>query len=145
MIKEQEGKDIRTTGKSAKSLQVKQKRTRGRFASGWELVGIGYWHFLFSKQGRGPKGFAPPKKILKWVRNKKIKFVDDKGKVLSDQRTAFLVNRKIAFEGTEIYKNPKKGVNLERIISKHEKELVKNTAAEIKQEYEKELNRIIIS
>ena len=146
MIAEQRGKGIANTGFSADSLRVEQQqRTSGRFTAEWQLVGVGYWNFLFSGQGRKPGKGAPIRKILKWVRQRGIQFRDDRGRFMSFNRTAYLINRKIAMLGTEIFQTPSKGVNLEKIVDRHISKLSSDVASSIVQEYEKELNKIIIS
>jgi hypothetical protein len=147
MIIEQRSKGIANTGFSASSLRVVQSRTTasGRFISNFELVGIGYWNFLFSKKGRKPGKFAPVNKIMQWVRQRRIQFRNlDTGKFLTTKQTAFLINKGIRDQGTRIFQTPSKGVNIERIIDRHLSNAGDELAKEIVQDYEERLNKIII-
>ena len=131
----------RVSGYSAASLRVQQsRRSGGQFTANWELVGVGYWATLFRGIGRKPGKFAPPREILKWVRQKNITFQDK-----TPRQTAFLINRKLKEEGSLIFRDKRRGIRLDEILKKHEPTLVTNVGKSIVQEYEKRLNQIIIS
>ena len=135
MISEQRRKGITSSGRSIASLNIK----------GDTLVGIGYWEFLF--RGKGVKTFPPAKAIDDWLKVKpelQHIFRDEKGRFLDRKQIGFLIRRKIAREGTEIFKDPRKGVDIEVIINRHSTELAEGVAEDIAQTFAEDLNKIII-
>lgn len=140
MIKEQRNKGIPASGRSRDSLTITGSRTRGAV-----LEGVGYWSFLFSGQGTGPGSFPPPLNMFKWIKQKGIKFIDfATGRFMSDKRAAFLAGQKIKREGTEIFKNPSKGVNIDTIINRHIDKMGEDLATDIQQKFIKEIDKVII-
>lgn len=61
--------------------------------------GVDYLYFL--DKGRGPGKFPPPESLRQWVNSKPVPVAP------------YVIGRKIAREGTEIFKNPSKGIQLE--------------------------------
>ena len=96
-------KNITNTGEAAKSLEVQYGENFVR------SVGIFYLEFLDT--GRGSGKFPPLAPIMKWARQKLG--ITDENELKS---VAFLVARKIAKLGTEIFRDNKKGIELEKKI-----------------------------
>ena len=109
-------KNLDSSGEASNSLEVEENK----------LLGNDYIYFL--DQGRKPGKFPPPQNIRDWVRDK-LTIGDDESSV------AYLVGRKIANEGTEIYKDKTKGIQLDNLIKTMLKELYK----EIEEEAVKEV------
>ena len=104
-------KNIDASGEASGSLEVK----------GNQLLGSSYLYYL--DQGRGPGKFPPS--IINWIRTKL-------GLEGSEAKQAdFLVRRKIAHEGTEIYKNKSKGIELDSLIEETLNELIKELPSEV--------------
>ena len=103
-ISQYNAKGMRASGYAADSLRVENKQKP-------RLVGAEYWAFLFSGQGRRPGRFPPVQNIIDWIEDKGITVED------SINQTAFLIGRKIAQEGTEIYKRPSEGIDLKKIVN----------------------------
>ena len=73
------------------------------------IIGLSYIYFLW--KGRQPGKQPPPENMLSYVENKPIVNTE-----LKPRSIAYLIGRKIGREGTEIYKNPSKGLQLEEEI-----------------------------
>lgn len=105
------------TGDAANSLEIKDNA----------LYGNDYIYFL--DQGRSPGKFPPVQNIQEWVRSQ-LGISDEK----EVKQVAFLVGRKIANEGTDIFRNKSKGIRLgelvEETLNELEKELPDQVAAE---------------
>lgn len=62
-------------------------------------------YFKWMDQGRGPGKFPPRQTIEDWIRVKNIKpFTDKKGRPIPIKSQAFLISRKMANEGTTIFR-----------------------------------------
>lgn len=93
--------------------------------------------FKYMIIGRGPGGFPPPDKILSWVEKNPGLLASAKAhfKYITEKGLAFIIGRKIAREGTDIYQGKRKGVgfleameaNMPTLLS----ELVRNDAIKI--------------
>lgn len=90
-------KGIDDTREASNSIRIetREQGTQINIAS----IGIDYLYYL--DQGRGPGRFPPVDKIEQWVANKPVDI------------DPFLVGRKIAREGTTIYKDRSKGIMLD--------------------------------
>ena len=95
------------TGGAASSLEVK----------GNQLLGNDYIYYL--DQGRRPGRFPPVKNMIEWV-NSKLGIQGKEAKSI-----AFLVGRKLANEGSEIFKDKSKGIRLDELIDETLEELYK--------------------
>lgn len=99
-----EQKGLVASGMTSESLEV-----RGNQLLGDESI-------FYLDKGRGPGKFPPVDNIRQWVRQKLG---------LEDDGVAYLVGRKIATEGTEIYKDNSLGLELDRLIDEMLEELNK--------------------
>ena len=106
-------KGMNTTGSAVNSLSIK----------GNKLYGNSYIYQLV--HGRKPGKFPPVQALRDWVRAK-LK-VDEK-KVNS---VAYLVGRKIARHGTDIFLKKRDGVDLETLLTKADEDLTKRIAEEM--------------
>jgi hypothetical protein len=96
------------TGGAASSLEV----------DGNKLLGNDYIYYL--DRGRAPGKFPPIKNIQEWVR-RKLGISDEK----EAKQVAYLVGRKIARDGTEIFRDKTKGIQLDMLVSEMLDELTK--------------------
>ncbi len=96
----------RNSGAAANSLEV----------DGNKLLGNDYIYYL--DKGRAPGKFPPVQPIRDWVRNK-LGVEDSQVNSVS-----YLVGRKIANEGTEIFKDNSKGIRLDELVDNMLDELV---------------------
>lgn len=79
---------------------------------GGVLYGAHYMQYLVT--GRGPGKFPPPDKMTDWV-NANPDILDRARQVfrsITAQQLGFLIGRKIAREGTDIYQGKKPGIDL---------------------------------
>jgi len=110
-------KNLDASGKASDSLEIQ----------GSKLVGNDYIYFL--DKGRAPGRFPPVSNIRDWVRTK-LGISDEK----EINSVGFLVGRKMAREGTEIFKNKSKGLQLDNLVEEMlndlQKELPDAVAAE---------------
>jgi hypothetical protein len=104
-------KGIDATGSASASLEV----------SGNKLMGNEYLYFL--DQGRGPGKFPPS--LLGWVRSK----LGLEGR--EAKQVDFLVRRKIANEGTGIFQDKSKGIQLDSLVDEMLDELTKELPSEV--------------
>ena len=88
-------KNIDNSGTASNSIRIDVDEHNLKVRS----LGIGYMHFL--NVGRAPGKFPPVSVIVDWVNSKPVEI------------NPFLVGRKIAREGTEIFKNRSKGIMLD--------------------------------
>ena len=100
---DQAQKKIRASGESAASLKFSASATSG------QLKGADY--FFFQIVGRRPGKFAPPAAIIRWIKDKGI---TPQGKTTIEQ-LAYLINRKMARQGTDIYTGKREGLSFNEI------------------------------
>lgn len=98
-------KGLDNSGDAFNSLEV----------SGSKLLGNDYIYFL--DKGRAPGKFPPS--LMGWINNK-LGLKDREAKQVD-----FLVRRKISREGTEIFKNKSKGLELDKLVDEMLDELIK--------------------
>src|SRR5512145_2840339 len=97
-----DSKNISNTGEAARSLYVD-------WGENW-VKSIGIFYLEFLDTGRGPGKFPPIEPLIRWAQNKfGVDEVEARG-------IAFVVARKIANLGTEIYLNKGNGIELEKKI-----------------------------
>lgn len=96
------------TGGAASSLEVKDNK----------LLGNDYIYYL--DQGRAGGKYPPVQSIRDWVRQK-MGITDEQ----ENKQVAFLIGRKIANEGTEIFNDKTKGIQLELLVEQMLNELIK--------------------
>lgn len=115
--REMSSKNLDNTGEASNSLEVK----------GNQLLGNDYIYYL--DQGRRPGKFPPVQNLRDWVRSK-LGLDSAEAK-----QVAFLIGRKIANEGTTIYRNKSKGIELDSLVNEMldnlTKELPEQAAAEV--------------
>ena len=104
-------KNLDSSGNASASLRVDNNK----------LLGADYIYYL--DQGRAPGKFPPPRNLIEWVRQK-LNVTNSEAK-----SAAFLIGRKISREGTAIYNDKSKGLELD--------ELIADTLAELKKELPK--------
>lgn len=97
---EMRNKGLYNSGETSDSLDVKNNTLFGS-----EVI-------LYLDQGRKPGKHPPPQNIVEWVRSKLG--INDLKK---SRQIAYLVGRKISEKGTEIYRNKRKGLQLEDKIN----------------------------
>jgi len=90
-------KNIDTTGRASQSLRV--------VSSGNKAASVGIDYIEYLNRGRGPGKFPPIDKIAEWVDARNLEVAP------------YVIARKIANEGTEIYKDRTKGLMLEEKIT----------------------------
>lgn len=100
-------KGINNTGDAANSLEIIIDEGNNSV----KLIGNDYIYYL--NYGRGAGKFPPVQNIRDWVRSK-LGISDEK----QNKQIGYLVGKKIAEQGTEIYKNNSKGIELDSIIYK---------------------------
>lgn len=110
-------KGLSATGAAQDSLEV----------DGNKLLGNDYIYYL--DKGRKPGTFPPVDNIRDWVRDK-LGITEEK----EINQIAYLVGRKIKNEGTEIFKDNSKGIELDSIIEKEMEELMNDISDQAKVE-----------
>jgi hypothetical protein len=99
-------KGIDNTREASESLRIESDKDSVK------SIGVDYIEYL--DRGRPPGKFPPVDKIRQWVSTKPVEI------------NPYLVGKKISIEGTEIFKNPSKGLELDDKISKLQDELKKS-------------------
>jgi hypothetical protein len=114
-IKEQlQSKGIDNTGDAGNSLEVQDNTL------------LGYEYIYFLDQGRAPGKFPPVSNIRDWVRTKLG--IDEK----KADSVAYLVGRKISQEGTKIWKDKSKGLELDVLINEMLEQIYEDVSEEMK-------------
>lgn len=87
-------------------------------------------HFKYLVQGRGPGKFPPPDKMLEFVQNNPQVYWDAQRVFanITEQGLAFIIGRKIAREGTDIFTGKKQGINLQGAIEAPKEDFLKRLA-----------------
>ena len=98
-------KKIDNTKEAANSLRIDVDEQRERVRS------LGVFYIYFLDVGRKPGKFPPVDVIEEWARTKPV------------EANPYLVARKIAREGTEIYKNRSKGLELDKKRNRLQQEI----------------------
>ncbi len=96
IIEDQEDKNIRASGASAKSLKYKVKEVSGNITG----TLVGYNYFYWQEYGRSPGTLPPIEAIKKWIKAKGIKPVD-----ISETSLAWAIAKKIQKSGTRAKRN----------------------------------------
>lgn len=120
-----DSKGLSNTGKAKDSLRIEVKETLNKVNG--KSIGVDYLEVL--NTGRGPGKFPPPNKIEAWTETKPVEI------------DPFLVGRKIAREGTEIFKDKSKGIELDKLTAQAAKELTKKIAVGIAFDLQQKLNK----
>ena len=121
IIDQYEQKGIKASGKFERNMIIAR---RGRIVS----LTIPYYSQFISifkgrKPGRGPGAFPPVDAIKQWIRDKKLILRDYlTGQFVSKSernidKTAFLISRKIATKGTDIYQGKRQAIDIDQIIN----------------------------
>jgi len=92
---------------------------------GGQLLGADYIKYLIF--GRAPGGFPPPDKMLDYVEKNPEIFERAKQvfKYLTQKGLAYLIGRKLAREGSDIYQGKKQGIDFLGVMEKNFPELLK--------------------
>lgn len=114
IIADQQAKNLRSSGDSATSLRPVVEENRGM------LMGADY--IKYQVTGRGPGKFPPLENIEAWIMQKNLKLD------IPERSLAFLIGRKIATYGTDIYQKKREGLALKEITAKNLPELLRNIA-----------------
>ena len=87
-------------------------------------------HFKYLVQGRGPGKFPPPDKMLEFVQNNPQVYWDAQRVFanITEQGLAFIIGRRIAREGTDIFTGKKQGINLQGAIEAPKEDFLKMLA-----------------
>lgn len=94
---------MRAAGKDATgdlSRSVRYKLFVGNAILTLDFEALDYWRYVES--GRKPGKFPPRSAIRQWIDDKPIQpYPDSRGRIPTKDQLAFLISRKIAFEGIE--------------------------------------------
>ena len=111
-------KRLDASGQTSRELKVEvDKRNQASL--------VGPAHLVFLNVGRGPGKFPPIQNIQEWIQNKGLQGRDAQGRFIKQRSFAFLIARKIAREGTEIFKDKTKGLEFQKILEKRLPDLEK--------------------
>ncbi len=92
---------------------------------GGQLIGADYIKYLIF--GRSPGKFPPPDKMLDFVEENPQIYASAKQqfKYITQKGLAFLIGRKLAREGSDIYQGKKQGIDMLGVMEKNFPELLK--------------------
>jgi len=114
-FKQQRDRGIHASGKSEAGAELTATDTTG------EMKVFRYVWTNLTGVGRKPGKFPPIQMIRNWIDSKGIQPTD-----ISKDSLAFLIARKIARKGTDIFMNKRVGISLDEAIAKNEPEFLKN-------------------
>lgn len=123
---DQESKGIKSSGSSAASLRAEINDNGGAV--------YGSKYFYQQKHGRKPGKYPPIEDILNWIKAKGIQ-AD-----IPDRSLAFLIARKIAKSGTDIFQGKRPALNVEEKTKELLKKFIEDIMKDYKEEIKKELN-----
>jgi len=113
--------DAQTKGQKfpVSSLEHKEDNTGG------QLIGADYIKYLIF--GRSPGKFPPPDKMLDFVESNPEIYAKAKEqfRYITEKGLAFLIGRKLAREGSDIYQGKKQGIDFLGVMEKNMPELLK--------------------
>lgn len=109
IVKDQAVKRIKSSGASADSMDVFMSPSSGRL--------VGFQYIGAQVHGRRPGAFPPIEDIRAWIDREGIEPQD-----ISKDSLAFLIARKIARKGTDIYLGKRPGLDLDGIIQRRREE-----------------------
>lgn len=112
--KDLSSKNIDSTNNASNSIRIESTRNK--------VTSLGVDYLFYLNKGRGPGKFPPPQVIAEWANRKPVPI------------SPFLIGRKIAREGTEIFKNPSKGIQLGEKIERLKTEIKQNAPAWAKED-----------
>lgn len=117
--------------KTVEELKVQAPKQNFRVVvneDGGKLYAADYFRYLVL--GRGPGKFPPPDAMEKFVEKHPeiLQEARAKWKNISQRSLAFLIGRKIAQHGTDIYQGKRKGVDFLGAMEKNMPELLKEIA-----------------
>lgn len=87
--------------------------------SGGRLYAAHYFQYLIT--GRGPGKFPPPDSTLEWLADNPqvLERMKQVWKYITEQSAAYVIGRKIAQQGTDIYTGKKPGIDLLGVMEKN--------------------------
>ncbi len=98
-----------SSGATAQSLEIQE------ISRGAQLAGADNLQQLIT--GRRPGRFMPPDRALQYVKDKKIQPRPDKyGRIPSLKSLAYMINRKLATKGSDIYLGKRLGLDVKSIM-----------------------------
>lgn len=101
------------------SLEHKEDDTGG------QLLGADYIKYLIF--GRSPGGFPPPDKMLDFVKSNPEIYASAQQQFanITEKGLAFLIGRKLARDGSDIYQGKKQGIDFLGVMEENMPELLK--------------------
>ena len=122
MIRQYESKGIKASGSFSRNISISRQ---GRFKVVLRLPFYAEYitKFKSNRGGRGPGGFPPMDAIVQWIKDKGLQlrdFTTGRFKAKTDtnyRQAAYLIGRKIASQGTDIYKGKRQPIDLDEIIN----------------------------
>lgn len=115
--RDQREKGMESSGRSGASMHIESEQKKEK-ADG-QLYAMAYMQQQIT--GRRPGRFPPIKAILEWINEQGIE-PDD----ISKKSLAFLIARKIARKGTDIFQHKRPGIDLKGIVIAAEPEFKKD-------------------
>ena len=119
IIDEYEAKNIKASGRFERNMRV-GRRGRKFFLS---IPYYSQWISLFKGRspGRPPGKYPPTDAIIQWIKDKGLLLRDALGRFVSKsetnyKRSAYLISRKIAEQGTDIYQGKRQPIDIDKII-----------------------------
>lgn len=123
--------NLNASGETSESVKFNITRDTLRVTADENFV------FIQDGVGRGPGKFPPIDKIKDWIGNKNIQ------SDLSLNSLAFLIGRKIANEGTAIFRKERPGVNLKAILNNSLQITLTKFEKAIALEFDSDINKSI--
>jgi hypothetical protein len=119
IIDEYEANNLKASGSFERNMRV-GRRGRKFFLS---IPYYSQWISLFKgrRPGRGPGKYPPTDAIIQWIKDKGLLLRDALGRFVSKsetnyKRSAYLISRKIAEQGTDIYQGKRQPIDIDKII-----------------------------
>lgn len=127
---------LNTTGRASSSIRIRNQRN---------IIASGYISTLFQGVGRRPGKRPPIQAIYEWVVNKGIQFTRPGGAPMTFSQMAFSIANKIRDRGTRIYRDRRRGIQMDKIIEKNNNIYMPRIARDLKNTYVDAFNSTIIT
>ena len=127
---------LTSTGKARASIKIRNNRN---------IIAVGYISTLFRTVGRKPGKRPPIANIEEYVKAKPLRWSSDSGVPFTSLQMAFMIAKTIEKRGTRIYRDHRRGIQIQRIIQNNNNIHMPRIARELKNTYVKEFNLTIVT
>ena len=128
---------LNATGRAQRLIKVRNKRN---------VIAPGYVSTLFQGVGRRPSSRIPPiQNLERWIQAKGIQWSSPTGRAYTVRQMAFLIANTIKERGTRIFRDGRRGIQIDRIIEKNNDIYMPQIARSLRNTYVEAFNLTIVT